>query len=47
VQPLQMANGHTTQTVGTPLKFNGDAAPILRRPPRLGEHNAEVLGATP
>jgi len=25
-------------------KFNGDAAPIARRPPRLGEHNAEILG---
>ncbi len=44
VQPLQMANGHQTKTVGTPLKFNGDAAPIARRPPRLGEHNAEILG---
>lgn len=47
VQPLQMANGHATQTVGTPLKFNGDAAPISRRPPRLGEHNAEILGGAP
>ncbi len=47
VQPLQMANGHVTQTVGTPLKFNGDAAPISRRPPRLGEHNAEILGGAP
>lgn len=47
VQPLQMANGHTTQTVGTPLKFNGDAAPISRRPPRLGEHNAEIFEVAP
>jgi len=44
VQPLQMANGHQTRTVATPLKFNGDAPPIARRPPRLGEHNAEILG---
>jgi crotonobetainyl-CoA:carnitine CoA-transferase CaiB-like acyl-CoA transferase len=44
VQPLQMANGHRTQTVGTPLKFNGAAPAIARRPPRLGEHNAEILG---
>jgi crotonobetainyl-CoA:carnitine CoA-transferase CaiB-like acyl-CoA transferase len=43
VQPLHMANGHATHTVGTPLKFNGAAAPIARRPPRLGEHNAEIL----
>ena len=45
VQPLQMANGHQTRTVGTPLKFNGAAPGIARRPPRLGEHNAEILGA--
>ncbi len=45
VQPLQMANGHQTRTVGTPLKFNGAAPDIARRPPRLGEHNDEVLGA--
>jgi crotonobetainyl-CoA:carnitine CoA-transferase CaiB-like acyl-CoA transferase len=44
VQPLQMANGHATHTVATPLKFNGAAAPIARRPPRLGEHNADILG---
>lgn len=44
VQPLQMANGHATRTVATPVKFNGAAAPIARRPPRLGEHNTDVLG---
>ena len=44
VQPLNMANGHQTKTVGTPLKFNGVAAPIARPPPRLGEHNPEILG---
>ena len=44
VQPLQMANGHQTKTVGTPLKFNGGAPAIARRPPRLGEHNADILG---
>jgi crotonobetainyl-CoA:carnitine CoA-transferase CaiB-like acyl-CoA transferase len=47
VQPLHMANGHATHTVGTPLKFNGAAAPIARRPPRLGEHNAEILRGQP
>lgn len=44
VQPLEMANGHQTRTVATPLKFNGAAPPIARRPPRLGEHNPEILG---
>lgn len=43
VHPLQMANGHFTQTVGTPVKFNGGAPAIARRPPRLGEHNREIL----
>ena len=46
VQPLQMANGHPTKTVGTPLKFNGAAPAIERRPPRLGEHNVDILGTT-
>jgi crotonobetainyl-CoA:carnitine CoA-transferase CaiB-like acyl-CoA transferase len=45
VQPLAMANGHATRTVTTPLKFNGAAAPIARRPPRLGEHNTDILGS--
>jgi crotonobetainyl-CoA:carnitine CoA-transferase CaiB-like acyl-CoA transferase len=44
VQPLEMANGHSTHTVGTPIKFNGAGAAIARRPPRLGEHNTEILG---
>lgn len=45
VQPLTMANGVQTQTVGTPVKFDAQAAPISRPPPRLGQHSAEVLGA--
>jgi crotonobetainyl-CoA:carnitine CoA-transferase CaiB-like acyl-CoA transferase len=44
VQPLEMANGHKTHTVGSPIKFNGAGAAISRRPPRLGEHNNEILG---
>ena len=44
VQPLTMANGVQTRTVSTPLKFNGHTAPIERAPPRLGEHQREVMG---
>lgn len=44
VQPLTMANGHRTRTVATPVKFNGQAPLIARRPPRLGEHGPEILG---
>jgi crotonobetainyl-CoA:carnitine CoA-transferase CaiB-like acyl-CoA transferase len=44
VQPLEMANGHQTKTVTNPVKFNGRTAAIDKRPPRLGEHNEELVG---
>lgn len=44
VQPLEMANGHQTKTVVNPVKFNGQTAGIEKRPPRLGEHNQELVG---
>ena len=44
VQPLEMANGHQTNTVVNPVKFNGQTAGIEKRPPRLGEHNQELVG---
>jgi crotonobetainyl-CoA:carnitine CoA-transferase CaiB-like acyl-CoA transferase len=43
VQPMVMANGQQTQTVINPVRFNGASTPIERRPPRLGEHNSEVV----
>jgi crotonobetainyl-CoA:carnitine CoA-transferase CaiB-like acyl-CoA transferase len=43
VQPMVMANGQQTKTVINPIKFNGTTAPIERRPPRLGEHNSEIV----
>ncbi len=43
VQPMVMANGQQTKTVINPIKFNGATAPIERRPPRLGEHNSEIV----
>lgn len=43
VQPLEMANGHQTKTVTNPVKFNGQTAAIDKRPPRLGEHNKELV----
>jgi crotonobetainyl-CoA:carnitine CoA-transferase CaiB-like acyl-CoA transferase len=43
-QPLEMANGHQTKTVVSPVKFNGKNAGIAKRPPRLGEHNDELVG---
>ena len=43
VQPMVMANGQQTKTVINPIKFKGTTAPIERRPPRLGEHNSEIV----
>ena len=43
VRPMVMANGQQTKTVINPIKFNGTTAPIERRPPRLGEHNSEIV----
>lgn len=43
VQPMVMANGQHTKTVINPIKFNGTTARIERRPPRLGEHNSEIV----
>lgn len=43
VQLMVMANGQQTKTVINPIKFNGTTAPIERRPPRLGEHNSEIV----
>ncbi len=33
--------------LGLPLSFDGERPPIRRRPPALGEHNAEILGESP
>jgi crotonobetainyl-CoA:carnitine CoA-transferase CaiB-like acyl-CoA transferase len=44
VQPLELPSGATTKTFASPLRFAGQGFPIYRRPPALGEHNAEVFG---
>jgi len=43
VQDLVLPDGAVTRTFASPLRFSGEGLPILRRPPRLGEHNAELL----
>ena len=45
VQPLELPNGRRTRTFGSPLRLNGRALPIRRRPPALGEHTDEVRAA--
>jgi succinate--hydroxymethylglutarate CoA-transferase len=43
VQPMTMPNGATADTVGFPIALTDYAFEITRQPPRLGEHNDEVL----
>ncbi len=45
VQEVELPNGVRTKTFVSPIRFAGRTSPILRRPPALGEHNEEVLGA--
>jgi crotonobetainyl-CoA:carnitine CoA-transferase CaiB-like acyl-CoA transferase len=45
VQALELPNGNRTHTFASPLRFSGRGLPVRRRPPALGEHNDEVLGA--
>jgi crotonobetainyl-CoA:carnitine CoA-transferase CaiB-like acyl-CoA transferase len=42
VQALDLPNGHSTRTFGTPLRMDGQALPIRVRPPELGEHTEAV-----
>jgi len=43
VQDLTLPNGAQTRTFASPIRFDGHTAQVSRRPPALGEHNAEVL----
>jgi crotonobetainyl-CoA:carnitine CoA-transferase CaiB-like acyl-CoA transferase len=45
VQQLELPNGVQTRTFGAPVRFDGQTAPVRRRPPALGEHNVEILAA--
>ncbi len=41
---IQPVPGDDLPLVGLPLSFNGVRPPIRRAPPKIGEHNGEVLG---
>ena len=43
VMPLELPNGSSTLTFGSPLRLRGQPFNIYRRPPRLGEHTDEVM----
>jgi formyl-CoA transferase len=45
VQPLELPNGVRTRTFASPMRFSGEGPAVTRRPPALGEHNEEILGA--
>lgn len=45
VKEIELPNGSSARTFGSPLRFTGDELPIYRRPPALGEHNEEILDA--
>jgi formyl-CoA transferase len=45
VQELELPSGAKARTFGNPIRMDGAAIPIGRRPPALGEHNDEVLAA--
>ncbi|MGA1155518.1 MAG: CaiB/BaiF CoA transferase family protein [Burkholderiaceae bacterium] len=42
VQPIDLPNGATTQTVAFPMRFEGVDLLQIKAPPQLGEHNDEV-----
>lgn len=43
IQDITLPSGKRTRTFGSPLRFSGRGFPVLRDPPALGQHNAEVL----
>ncbi|WP_144636257.1 CaiB/BaiF CoA transferase family protein [Bordetella genomosp. 13] len=47
VQDLDLPNGKRTRSFGSPVRVGGATTPIRLRPPALGEHNDEILGALP
>jgi len=45
VQPQVLPGGHATQTVGCPLRLDGQTVPVDTRPPALDEHGATLRQA--
>lgn len=44
VQELELPNGIKTRTFASPIRIDGEAPGIYRRPPDLGEHGESILG---
>ncbi len=45
VQPLQLPDGTMTRTFGSPVRFNGQTAPVTAGPPDLGQHTHAIRTA--
>jgi crotonobetainyl-CoA:carnitine CoA-transferase CaiB-like acyl-CoA transferase len=45
IAPMQLPDGRATQTVLLPLTLDGERPALRLSPPRLGEHNHELLAA--
>mgnify|MGYP001765862793 FL=1 len=43
--PIELPDGRPAQAVLLPLTLDGERPGVRRSPPKLGEHNADVLGA--
>ncbi len=43
--PICLADGRQAQTVLMPITLNGQRPGVRLSPPKMGEHNAEILGA--
>lgn len=44
LQPITLPGGHTTRTFASPVRLNGEGAPVYLNPPGLGEHTEEIKG---
>ena len=45
VQAMTLPNGIQTRTFGSPIRISGQAMPVRRRPPALGEHTQELVAS--
>jgi len=42
LQPITLPGGHETRTFASPVRLNGQGAPVYLHPPALGEHTDEI-----
>jgi crotonobetainyl-CoA:carnitine CoA-transferase CaiB-like acyl-CoA transferase len=44
LQPITLPGGHPTRTFASPVRLDGQGAPVYLNPPGLGEHTEEIKG---